>query len=310
MTPKVSVVIPNYNYGRFLARRLRSILDQTYTDLEVLYLDDCSTDNSEEVLAEFLSEPRLRAIRNDTNSGSAAGQFNKGCRLARGDYVWVAQADDAAHTDFLASVVPVLEDNPSVGMVYCQSLAVDENDEALHSMARRTETLDSERWLHDYVNDGRDECRRYLLFKNTIPNASAVVFRRCVLEQVGWADETLRLAWDHLTYINVLLVSDIGYCARPLNYFRHHPGTIRHQATRDGVQAMEGYQILAYLRERLDLSAAELEAAYDHIARSWLKKVLRRRKRTPLGVAARIHRAARDIDPNLNRRLVRQIFRL
>ncbi|MBI3801320.1 MAG: glycosyltransferase, partial [Deltaproteobacteria bacterium] len=49
--PKVSVVITNYNYGRFLERRLRSVLEQTYRDLEVIYLDDCSTDNSEEVLA-------------------------------------------------------------------------------------------------------------------------------------------------------------------------------------------------------------------------------------------------------------------
>ena len=306
--PKVSVVIPNYNYGRYLEQRLRTIVGQTYQDLEILYLDDCSTDHSDAVLEPFLVDRDIRVVRNAVNSGSASGQFNKGSKLARGAYIWIAQADDYADPEFLAEMVPVLDRNPAVGLAYCQSLAVDDDGTVLHAMSKRTDVLDAERWRHDHINDGRDECRRFLLFKNTIPNASAVLFRREALEAAGWADETLMLAWDYLTYVNILLISDVAYLARPMNYFRHHAGSIRGRSDRAGLQAKEGYRVLAHLRDRLELSEAEMEAALSRMARAWLRKVLRRRKRIPLAAAADIYRMAREIDPRLNVRLLRRLL--
>ena len=305
---KVSVVITNYNYGRFLERRLRSVLEQTYRDFEVIYLDDCSTDNSEEVLAQFLNDPRIRVVRNTVNGGSAFKQLNKGARLTQGEYLWVAEADDYTKTDFLETMVPVLDAHPSVGLAYCQSLAVDEHDTVLGSMTEYTDELDPERWKHDYVNDGRDECRRYLLFKNTIPNTSAVLFRRKTLEEAGYADETLTLASDHLTYVNMLLISDIAFVARPLNYFRHHTGTVRQRSKREGLPIKEEYQILAHIRDKLGLSEKEVDAAYTYLVNSRLRKLFRLRKRIPLRTAVKIYRLARAIDPQVNARLVRYFF--
>lgn len=309
-SPKVSVVVPNYNYARFLERRIRSVLDQTYTDFEVVYLDDASTDDSEAVFARFRDDPRIRAYRSTENSGSAYRQWNEGVRLSRGEYVWVAQADDYAEKGLLATLVPVLDRNPGVGLVYCQSLAVDEAGRTLHSMARRTEFLDPERWNHDFVNDGRDECRRYLLFRNTIPNLSAVLFRREVFEQAGGADETLHLVGDQLTWIRMLLISDVAFVAEPLNHFRHHEGSIRSNVRRAGLGVLGNYEIAAFLRDALPLTEAELDAACENALRSWTKKVLRLRNRIPLATSVRIARVARGVDPRLGRRLVRRLLGL
>jgi glycosyltransferase involved in cell wall biosynthesis len=302
--PRVSIVVPNYNYGRFLAQRMRSLVEQSFRDVEILYLDDCSTDDSEAVIAPFLDDPRVRAVRNAENSGNAFKQFNKGARLAQGEYLWVAQADDYAELDFLETLVPLMDANPSVGLAYSQSLAVDDDGQVLHSMSRRTDELDRDRWQHDHVNDGRDEIRDYLLLKNTIPNASAVLFRRDALESAGFADESLRLAPDHLTYVNLLLLSDVAYVARPLNYFRHHTSTIRKQSRNDGLQISEGYQVLSHIRERLELSDADLEPALSRLARKWLKSSWRGTDRIALSAQPQILRQALASDSRLAGRLL------
>ncbi len=139
MNPKVSVIVPNYNYARFLDRRLQSILNQTYTDLEIIYHDDCSTDDSEAVFAKYRSHPQIRAYENETNSGNAYAPINKCVALARGNYIWVAQADDYIEPTFLEVLVPILEENPNVGIAYCQSLMVDDDDIVVGSFADRRE---------------------------------------------------------------------------------------------------------------------------------------------------------------------------
>ena len=104
---KVSVVVPNYNYARYLDGRMRSIFEQTYPIFETIVLDDCSTDGSLARLDDIArtSGRRFRIVANDENSGSPFAQWERGCRLARGKYVWVAEADDGSDPRFLEEVV-------------------------------------------------------------------------------------------------------------------------------------------------------------------------------------------------------------
>src|SRR5690242_21921320 len=89
--PTVSVIIPNYNHARYLPRRIESVLRQSYQDFELILMDDASTDDSREVLSLYLSDPRVRVQFNEVNSGSPFKQWNKGVKLARGKYVWIAE---------------------------------------------------------------------------------------------------------------------------------------------------------------------------------------------------------------------------
>ena len=115
VNPLVSVVVPNYNYADYLAPRIDSILRQTFSDFELLLLDDCSTDHSVSVMKKYASDPRVVAIDvNQTNTGSPFPQWMKGIKMARGKYVWIAEADDLAEPDFLSTLVAAAESHPDL----------------------------------------------------------------------------------------------------------------------------------------------------------------------------------------------------
>jgi glycosyltransferase involved in cell wall biosynthesis len=122
--PKVSVVIPNYNHARYLRQRIETVLRQTFQDFELILLDDCSTDESRSILSNYARDPRVRLEFNDVNSGSTFKQWNKGVRLARGEYVWIAESDDYAEDRLLRQFVSVLEADPEVAYVYCLSWGI------------------------------------------------------------------------------------------------------------------------------------------------------------------------------------------
>ena len=102
---KISVIVPNYNYGRFLYQRIYSILNQNYKIFELIILDDKSKDNSMEIIENIVNRINkyidVRLIKNDVNSGNAFNQWQKGLEMAHGDYVWICEADDYCKKNFL-----------------------------------------------------------------------------------------------------------------------------------------------------------------------------------------------------------------
>jgi hypothetical protein len=108
----------------------------------------------------------------------------------------------------------------------------------------------STHWRQDYVNSGHDECMNYMFWHNTIPNASAVVWRRETLNRVGGAPTDLQVCGDWVTYINALQFSDIAFAAAPLNYFRQHEANVRTRAIRRGNATREPRKIQRMLMKR------------------------------------------------------------
>src|SRR3979411_1463222 len=92
--PQVSVIVPNYNYGRYLSLRLESLLAQTYGNLELIVLDDGSTDDSVSVIQGYEKRGLVKAVYFQTNSGSTYQRWNDGALLAQGQYLLFAGADD------------------------------------------------------------------------------------------------------------------------------------------------------------------------------------------------------------------------
>src|SRR5690348_715522 len=228
--PKVSVIVPNYNHARFLRQRMDSILTQTFQDFELILLDDASTDDSRSILSSYAADPRVRLDFNETNSGTPFKQWNKGVSLAHGKYVWIAESDDYADPRLLERLVSSLEAEPRTAYAYCRSWRVSKDDE-LDGYADYylfyLQEFNSQRWTSDYRADGVDECRNYFFRANLVPNASAVLFRRAVFEQVGGADESLSLCGDWKLWAALALTGEVAYLAEPLNYFRFHDATMR-----------------------------------------------------------------------------------
>ncbi|SMB89500.1 glycosyl transferase family 2 [Hymenobacter roseosalivarius DSM 11622] len=268
--PLVTVIIPNYNHARYLPRRIESVLSQTVSDMEVLILDDCSPDQSRTVIEGYArQDARIRTIYNEQNSGSTFKQWNKGLALARGKYVWIAESDDYAAPTLLATLLARLEANPALGLAYCDSWIVDEKDKQLGTYEYLPGEPADERWQTDFEENGLTTIREYLSYRNVIPNASAAVLRRRVLEQVGPADVSLRLMGDWLFWGKVLAVSDMAFVAQPLNYFRKHSNNVRSASLLNGVALLEETHLL---RAMLGYGAPNpllLEKKITFILRNW-----------------------------------------
>src|SRR5690349_21422462 len=128
MLPKVSVIIPNYNHANYLGQRMDSVLNQTYTNFEVIILDDCSTDSSRDVIERFRNDSHIsHIVFNETNTGSPFLQWQKGIALAKGEWIWIAESDDSADKHFLEKFVNALQGQQNIGLIYCDSNIVDDN---------------------------------------------------------------------------------------------------------------------------------------------------------------------------------------
>src|SRR5258707_945242 len=191
--PTVSVIVPNYNHARYLRQRIDSVLGQTLQDFELILLDDCSTDESRGILSSYANDPRVRVEFNETNSGSTFKQWNKGARMARGRYIWFAESDDYADERLLERLVARLDDEPNSVLCYCRSWQVSAQGELQGFLDSYLAPLDATKWTTDFLSDGNEECRKYLVHCNTVLSASSVLFRKEVYWNVGCADESLVL---------------------------------------------------------------------------------------------------------------------
>src|SRR5262245_60086033 len=120
--PRVSFVVPCYRFGHLLADCVGSILSQSFPDLEVLIMDDCSPDETPEVASRLSTDPRVRHIRNDKNIGHLRN-YNRGLSIARGEYLWLISADDRLRRPYVVErFVRLLDAHPDVGYVFCPVL--------------------------------------------------------------------------------------------------------------------------------------------------------------------------------------------
>lgn len=103
-SPLVSVIIPNYCHAPYLEQRITSVLNQTYTNFEVIILDDNSPDNSVEIINQFKNDEHIKHIVvNEKNSGSTFIQWNRGIELSQGEIIWIAESDDYCEPTFWKS---------------------------------------------------------------------------------------------------------------------------------------------------------------------------------------------------------------
>lgn len=269
--PKVSVIIPNYNYSRYLDERFRSILSQTYRHYELIFLDDASTDDSLDLVREKYT-PYISQIQvNQINTGSPFVQWNKGVHLSQGEYIWIAEADDTCSPDFLERAVDILRQNPSVGLVYCHTLPVDTNGHILDEnfYQNYVADLDPYRWTRDFQNRGEDEVQDYVALKNTITNVSGVLFRRSAYIQAGYAPETMRMCGDWMFYAQILRHADIAYISTPLNFHRQHPAKQTTNSVLNLTYFREFLLVQKFLMEHFGILPAQQRKMFARFLGEW-----------------------------------------
>ncbi|WP_282410721.1 glycoside hydrolase family 99-like domain-containing protein [Pseudomonas sp. PS02303] len=255
--PKVSVIVPNYNHERFLNQRLDSIYGQTYQNIEVILLDDCSTDQSRKLLNKYASAnpETTRTLFNEVNSGGPFRQWAKGIKAATGDLVWIAESDDYCDERFLEELVSTFEDE-AVLLAYAKSVFVNADGVPMQDEHKMyvSDLECAEKWNESYVETAHNEVRVALGVKNTIPNASGVVFKRPVdmalLDNEAWL--SMSAAGDWVFYLHQIRGGKIAYSCEATNFFRRYEGSA----------AESTYKKEAFYRE-LGMSGRTVQELYN-----------------------------------------------
>lgn len=212
-TPKVSVCIANYNYGRFLGECIRSVLDQNFDDLEVIVVDNCSTDDSAGVVAR-IGDSRVRFFQNRFNLGMI-GNYSRSMELAQGDYLTFLDSDNAISPGWLEEAVALLDANPDIGFVYPARMDIDE--------AGRP-TGDRYGWPESHVWDAKEELRHLVVTRISVPFSAAVV-RRSLADAAGPLDTEASYPFDIDFWARVCLTTPkTAYVNKPMLRYRSHDG--------------------------------------------------------------------------------------
>ncbi|MEQ9811583.1 MAG: glycosyltransferase family 2 protein [Azospirillaceae bacterium] len=233
--PSISVVVPLYNSASFVTRRLASILHQRWPIAELVLLDDASSDETLEAVARFASLHGLAldVVSNGTNSGSPWAQWRRSMPLISGDLVWIAEADDLAHPDFLCALVPRFR-SPGLAIAFANSCSIDEHDRVREPDTRRWITGDRRLLDRDFQMSGGEFLARCLCIQNVLINVSGVLIRRrvlaAVLDRLEERLAALRTTGDWLVYCECLKCGDIAFTPRVLNACRRHSASLSYRA--------------------------------------------------------------------------------
>ena len=236
----VSVIVPNYNHAPYLRQRIDSILNQTFQDFELILLDDCSKDNSREVLLSYKDNPHVtHVVFNEQNSGSAFHQWKKGIELAQGEWVWIAESDDLAEPEFLDRMVESTQGISDCSLVTCISRIVDENDKLIWmpSADGAAVTFRGEEFIQKRLSSG-----------NGIDNVSSCLIRRRNFHpEQSYLYERMRLCGDWMFYLLLAEQGSIVDLHVPLNHFRQHSTNTTMKGEHLGLTLLEGAEVLERL---------------------------------------------------------------
>jgi glycosyltransferase involved in cell wall biosynthesis len=211
--PTVSFVVPCYKLAHLLSECIDSILGQSYSDLEVLIMDDCSPDHTAEVARSY-KDPRVKHIRNDPNLGHLRN-YNKGIGLTRGKYVWLISADDyLSKPHIVQRYVDALEANPNAGYAICPGYYLEDGVQSgvIGNYAVRG---DRDRILPGHL------LLKKLLRSNFILTAAGMARRECY-EKLSFFPLDMPWCGDWYLWCLFAMHYDVAYLAEPMVCYRQH----------------------------------------------------------------------------------------
>ena len=223
--PKVSVLIPTYNYAHYLDETIQSVLEQSFQDFELVIVDNHSTDNTEEVVKKYFGDKRISYYRNPRNLG-LVGNWNQCLLYAKGDYIKLLCADDKIHPEMLRKYVSVMEQYPNVSLITCNK-----------------QLFDGQPWLVElpmqHLQEGKKVIYHTFNTKSWIGEPTSVMFRKSNLYLGNFRSEyILHVDWE--MWNRQLTVGDCYIVPETLAYIRAHalqtPGLLSHVLVSKNIQ--------------------------------------------------------------------------
>ena len=243
--PKVSVILTSFNHEKYIREAIESVLNQTFTDFELIIWDDASIDNSWDVINEYL-DPRIKAFRNETRRRGIWGINKAITDIARSKYIAIHHSDDVWETEKLQKQVAFLDEHPEFGAVFTNITAIGEDSKPLndekHFYFKIFEQPNRTRfeWLNFFFNRGNALCHPSVLIRKSC-------YADCGLYRFGFAQVT-----DLDMWVRLCLNYEIYVLPEKLVKFRVRDNEINASGNRPETRirvAYEFYKILDHYRE-------------------------------------------------------------
>ena len=263
-TPIVSVIMPVYNTAKYVQSAIESVLAQTFTDFELLIIDDAGQDNSIDLCRAY-HDPRIRII-SQPNRG-LAGARNTGIRTARGQFIALLDSDDLWEAEKLEHHVDHLWRSPSVGVCYAASTMIDDDGDFLRIVQRPKL---------------KNVTARDVFLRNPIGNGSAPVIRKAVFDDIAFVnegrneldyfDESFRQSEDIECWCRMALMTHWRFEGIPGAYTRY-------RINEGGLSAnvVKQFETWSRVKARVAELNPDFAARWGHYAEAYQKRYLARR---------------------------------
>ncbi len=207
--PLVSICIPAYNSARFITRTIEAALNQTYDNIEVVVVDDKSTDETVQVV-NSIEDKRVRLIRNETNLGMT-GNWNKCINEAYGEYIKLIPADDVVYNTCVEKSVAMLEAHKDVSLVVVGTDLINNEDKIIGAYAH---------WPKEGIFDGRKIAKKSVMLNNFFGNPVCALFRKADFDKTGGFDEDIPYILDFDLWLGLSALGKIAVIKEKLSGFR------------------------------------------------------------------------------------------
>ena len=266
--PRVSVIFPNFNHAKYLPERIQSVLDQTVPPDEIIFLDDCSSDNSVEIAKKLLAKARIphRIVVNEKNSGGVFRQWVKGMALARHELIWVAETDDSVDPRFLSHILPAFA-REDVMAAFGRISCIDPDGAKRGDLDTYFDGLSDFSWSSSCIVPAFKAFSHDFAIKNVIPNASGLVFRKPTLTEEEQARLLqYRFAGDWYFYALVARGGSVAYCRRARSFFRVNQSSASRSSFFTDRHLAEHQMVIQDLSREYAVGDAAVEAHSDALA--------------------------------------------
>jgi glycosyltransferase involved in cell wall biosynthesis len=250
--PLVSIVTPSFNQAEFIEKTILSVLDQDYPNIEYFVIDGGSTDGSVDIIKNY--SKRLSGWISEKDRGQADA-INKGFHRAQGEFITWLNSDDLLLAGSISSAVKVLQDNPSVSLVYGDVVSIDESGNVINVM----------RYGNWELSD---------LMQFQILGQPSVMMRRACLENAGYLDLKYHYLLDHQLWLRVAERGPILYLPCTRAAARFHPGAknvaFSKEFGKEALQIVTWMQKQPYLKEKFKQHERKIKAGAYRIAARYL----------------------------------------
>lgn len=222
--PLVSAIIPNYNHAKYLPERIDSILNQTYEHIEIIILDDCSKDNSREVIDGYCKKypDTIRSIYNEDNSGNVFRQWRKGVNAAKGELLWICESDDMAHPKFLEGLVHYFFDS-SIMIGFGNIQFVTAEGEDMPGLDGFREGAERGIWDQTIIRSANKWFNGAWGVRNIIPNVGGCLIRNQQVTDEVWNEaQKYKVLGDWYLYSMLANGGAVVYEPTSYAFFRQH----------------------------------------------------------------------------------------